>query len=117
MREDSPTDRELLLILRRDVEQLTSQLTEALGQLKRGNERFEAIALTEQELKIGMSALRSDFSRAMLAADEAKRACAEVRREVELWRARVKTVFWIGAPLVGIVAALAVEALKRLLFP
>jgi hypothetical protein len=112
-----PTDHELLLLLRRDVEQLGQRLEEALTQLNRGNTRFEQIALTEQEVRIAMTALRGDYSRAMLAADEARRSVALVKDELDAWKQRLKTLAWMGAPFFALLSALALDAIRHVIFP
>lgn len=68
-----PSDHELLLQLKWEFGQVRLQLAEVLGQLSRGNARFEQIALKEQEVSIGMTSLRSDFSRAMLSSGHASK--------------------------------------------
>jgi len=112
-----PTDHELLLLLRRDMESLARRLDEALTQLARGNARFEHLALTEQETRITLGSLRQDFSRAMLGADEAKRQAGAVADDLNAWKQRLKTVVWLGAPIVAVLTTLLVEAVKRLVFP
>jgi hypothetical protein len=112
-----PTDHELLLLLRRDMESLARRLDEALTQLARGNARFEHIGLTEQETRITLGGLRQDFSRAMLTAEEAKRQAAALGDALSAWQTRLKTIVWLGAPVVAIVTTLVVEAVKRLVFP
>jgi len=133
-----PTDHELLLLLRRDVEQLSRQLMDALTQLARGNARFEAIALQEQEVRSVLSTVRQDIARAQMEAGDARKkaddaialaksvltdhaahlrdvqedipAFRTLRREFETQRNYVRAVAVIAL-------ALVVEAAKRWLWP
>lgn|SRR5262245_8556620 len=107
-----PTDHELLLLLRRDMEQLSRQLSEALLQLARGNERFERIALYEQEVKISLTSLRQDFSRAMLAAESAQRTATKAQEELQDWVIKGKTIVWL---LGGAIAALQLASFFHLI--
>jgi chromosome segregation ATPase len=66
------SDREALLMLNRDFQQLAQRFTEVgtqLGrleeQLRRGGERFAKIGLHEQKVDTQLEGLRTDYSRAM----------------------------------------------------
>jgi FtsZ-binding cell division protein ZapB len=111
------SDHELILLIRQEIIQMHGQLSQALQQLDRGNSRFEAIALVEQELKIGMAAIRQDFSRAMLMAEEAKHRADVVQDELQIWQARLKTIALIGGPVIAIAIALVSELLRQWLLP
>lgn len=82
-----PSDHELLLQLGWEFSQIRVQLQEALVQLSKGNARFEQIALKEQEMMIGLTSLRSDFSRAILSADSAS---SLARQALELGKSILK---------------------------
>lgn len=111
------TDHELLLVMNERQRQMQEQLTGALEQLKRGNERFVQISLRDQEFGAGLAGLRQDFSRAMLAVDELRRQVDKIQDDLAAWQQRIKTAVWIGTPLVLGVLALAQEGIRRWLFP
>lgn len=112
-----PTDHELILLIRQELIQIRTQLAEALTQLARGNGRFEAIALNEQEVRIAIAAMRQDFSRAMLEAGEARKVASQTRDDLDAWKTRIKTLAWLLTPMLAIVTGLALEAIRRLVFP
>lgn len=117
MPDSAATDHELILLIRHDLSQMRSQLSTALGQLERGNTRFEQIALNEQAMQLAISELRQNFSRAMLHAEEAKRRADQAQDALDQWQTRLRTLVLIGAPVLTIISALLVEGLKRLVFP
>lgn len=118
------SDRELMLLLNRDVSDLRDTVHEALEQLKRGNERFQSIALRDQEIGAAIADLRQNYSRAMLGNDEARKESAAARAEIaalkgqfETYKAQVKAVAWVLAPVVGIAFALLTDVAKRWIGP
>ncbi len=110
------SDHDLLVIIGEQQKQIQGQLLDALKQLDRGNERFTAITLKEQEFGAAIVGLRQDFSRAMLAAEQAKELAAKLRDEFGLFKAQLKMIAWVAGPLIGISVAVATEILKRWLF-
>lgn len=92
-------------------------LSDALEQLKRGNERFTAITLREQEFAAALAGLRQDFSRAMLTADEAKKAIGQIRSEIAIFRSQLRMIAFIVGPAVGIIVVIISEFIKRLIWP
>jgi hypothetical protein len=111
------SDHELLLLMNERQRQMSEQLTDALAQLKRGNERFVQISLREQEFGAGLAGLRQDFSRAMLEIAEVRKKVDVVQDDFDVWKQRLKTIAWIGTPIVLIILALAQEGIRRWLFP
>lgn len=110
-------DHELLLLINERQRQMSDQLTDALAQLKRGNERFVHVALREQEFGAGLAGLRQDFSRAMLELSELRKKLDAIQDDLDAWKQRIKTAVWIGTPIVLGVLALAQEGIRRWLFP
>jgi len=107
------TDHDLLILLNRDMAELTSQHREAMDQLKRGNERFATIAMRDQELGTAIAGLRLDFSRAIQIAEQAREGVNKVQNEIDDFKLQIRTVLWLGGPLIGISVALATELVKR----
>lgn len=121
---ENATDHELLILLNRDVAEMRESLREALEQLKRGNDRFTSISLRDQEIGAALAGLRTDYSRAMGAAEvaqknanENEKALLAVKLELETWKVRLKTFAWIVTPMVVIALAVAQELVKRWLVP
>lgn len=111
------TDHELLLLLNRDLGDLRESIREALEQLRRGNERFQQIALRDQEVGAAIADLRQNYSRAMLTADQAKDEISRIRLEITLFKAQIKMIAWIAAPITGVVVAIATDFIRRQIFP
>jgi chromosome segregation ATPase len=97
--------------------QMQEQFGDVLEQLKRGNERFVQIALSDQELRAGLAGLRQDFSRAMLTADRAKSDAGAVQAELATFKTQIRVLAFIFGPVVGIVIVLVSEVLKRAIWP
>lgn len=97
--------------------QMHEQLGDALEQLKRGNERFTAITLREQEFAAGLAGLRQDFSRAMLTADEAKSAISQIKAELATFKTQLRVVAFIFGPVAGIIIVIVSEFIKRSIWP
>jgi chromosome segregation ATPase len=59
------SDREALLMLNRDFQQLAQRFSEAAEQLRRGGQRFAKIDLQMQSIEAAINGLRTDYSRVM----------------------------------------------------
>lgn len=110
---DNPSDHDLLILLNRDMSELTSQMREAMTQLQRGNERFTSIALRDQEVGAALAGLRLDFSRAQSLAEQANATAIKAQNEIDDFKLQIRTVLWLGGPLIGISVALGTELIKR----
>ena len=119
-----PTDHDLLILLNRDMTELKEQHREDIAELKEqhrdvmnqlrlGNDRFAGIALRDQAVSAELSSLRLDFSRAMQVAERADAGFNKVQSEIEDFKLQIRTVLWLGGPLIGISVALASELVKR----
>jgi len=97
--------------------QMQDQFSDVLEQLKRGNERFVQIALSDQELRAGLAGLRQDFSRAMLTADGAKSEIGRVQAELATFKTQLRVIAFIFGPVVGVIIVLISELLKRAIWP
>lgn len=107
------SDHDLLILMGRDVAELKDMHRDAMDQLKRGNERFVAISLRDQEVGAAIVDLRQNYSRAMLTADQAHVAVAKLRDEVNTFKAQLKAILWVAGPLIGIAVAIATELVKK----
>lgn len=107
------SDHDLLILLNRDMAELKEQLRAAMDQLQRGNERFTAISLRDQEVGAALAGLRTDFSRAMQVAEAARDSATKVQAEIHDFKIQMRTVLWLGGPIIGISVALATELVKR----
>lgn len=140
-----PTDREILQELRWTVGQIKTQVDSMSVALQRAGLRFQRIELKEQETSLGLSSLRSDFSRAMLTADMAQRKAEEVMTlarlltddlsdhvevvksntktlkeltsEFTTWKLYAKAVLAFFGLVQLVTLPLLIEALKRIFFP
>lgn len=113
MQPSNATDHDLLILLSRDVTALRDTLHDALDQLKKGNERFVAISLRDQEIGAAIVDLRQNYSRAMLTADQAHVAIGKLHDEVTTFKTQLKTILWVAGPLIGIAVAVATEVIKK----
>ncbi len=107
------TDHDLLILLNRDMSELKDQHRDAMDQLKRGNDRFATIAMRDQELGAAIAGLRLDFSRAIQIAEQAREGVGKVQSQIDDFKLQIRTVLWLGGPLIGISVALASELIKR----
>lgn len=78
----NPTDREILLQVRWQLTEILKQLAIAFQQIEKQNTRFEHLALKEQEFSLGITSLRTDFSRAILLAESAQRVSSEGHQRI-----------------------------------
>lgn len=136
-----PSDREILLQLRWQMDQVVKQLNDILPQLA-------ASKLFEQRTEIGMSTMASNFSRSMLLAEEARKKADEgvtlakavvrdlnehlkdveaplhefeevkssleqTQLELARWKSYLKVIGIILAPIQAILIAIAIELIKR----
>lgn len=118
-----PSDHDLLILLNVRIVSLVDDSKEVHEQLKRGNDKFVSISLWHQEVGAGLAGLRTDYSRAMERAEAAGRAAQDndrailnLKLELDTWKTRVKTVAWLLTPIFLMLSALALEAIRRLLF-
>ena len=118
------TDHDILILTNDRMQSLAGRVDEALTQLQRGNERFTQIALRDQEIGAALQGLRTDYSRAMGAADGVERELRETERklstlqaELNTWKIRVRTIAWLLAPILTLGSALLVEIFKHTVWP
>lgn len=72
-------DHELLLVVYQVVQGLERDVRSALGQLQRGNDRFQQIALKEQQHDTAISELRSSVAGGLRAAEIAQEAARQAQ--------------------------------------